>query len=203
MDNSIKQEFGPILVDRVMPGMSESTGIAVLKQEVKSIYPAARGSNDKVSNIFGAEEFGTGQEYVNTRWAIIKVPKGVTPEQVQAKLAQFPNAKLYRILSLNVEDTLTQDQKDALESGLSGMTIEDYKNRNLVVHPETNEPILYNGQPQYRAIFFDAKGRGDEDLRPAAITATAPERVQVAASSGAQTPTGAPVGANPATGEVF
>ena len=168
-----------LLVSRVYSSewQKEGTLTAELKQSIitKSFYPSKSVSNNMQDNIFGQSDFGfEEQEFENkeTRVAWIDVPNGSTVETIIAKLIQFTNAKLYRVLS-NVP-ILTNNQVYAVDQGLT--TKEKFANSQVVRYPEgamqgnvdvSGKLALDNyGKPQYRAIFFSNDGtKSDKDLR--------------------------------------
>ncbi len=172
--NGPRVEFGSVTVLKVVEGMSNSSDIAVVQQEVSSIYPAASAGNDKVDALFASNEFGDGQTYTSKRTAIVKVPKGTTAEQVATKIAAHPNARIYRILSHDVKDVLTNDQISMVEQGLSSMTFAQYEEEKAVKDAETGAKILHNGQVQYRSLFFATSPVEDIDNR--SVTSATPER---------------------------
>lgn len=176
-ESRIRKEVtkGGLSVSRVYESQwqKEGTSTAELRQEVvtKSYYPTKSIANDKQDNIYGMDEFGfEEQEYVNreNRVAWIDVPEGTSVEEVSGKLAQFPNAGLYRVLSNS--PILTENQKYAIESGITHL--DNFANTQVVRFPEGSEnagelALDSNGKPQYRAIFFKKDNPVDEDLRTA------------------------------------
>lgn len=165
-------KFSPIKVDKMIDGMGTSD-VALLRQTVTSTYPGVRPGNSLSSSLFDSADFGaTEQVFTNDRTALVKVPKGSTEEDVQAKIDALENPKLYRIMSLNHEDCMTEEQKSASAQGISDLTIEDYKERLLAKNPETEEPLLYNGEQFYRAVYFSSTPVEDVDLRPEQLAAS-------------------------------
>lgn len=178
--NGATVSFGAVSVHKVMKGKSNTSDIAVLKQEITTTYPAVRTANDKVASIFGDEDFGDGQEFKTSRHTIIKCPVDSTVEAVTAKLAEkAPNGHIYRMLSSNIEDVLTAPQKEMIAQGLSTKSMEDYKADRMVRRSEDNTPVLFNGEPQYRNLFFSATPVEDIDMR-GVIAPVASERVNIA-----------------------
>ncbi len=163
--SNTRTEFAKIVVTKVVEGMSKNSDIAVLSQPVKTIYPSANSGNDKTDALFGASAFGDGQSYESKRPAIIKVPKGTTAEQVQAKIDALEEPRIYRILSNNVKDVLTDEQISMVDQGLSSKSYADYKAEKSVKNGETKEEVLFNGQVQYRSLFFSATPVEDVDNR--------------------------------------
>ena len=184
-ENRIRTEVSKsgLTVSRVYEGMyqKEGTLTAELRQEIKtdSFYPSKSVANNMQDNIFGTSDFGfTEQEYSNTekRVAWIDVPMGSTVESVTAKLANFPNAHLYRVLAN--EPILTDSQAYAIAptNGDEPLTTKEaIANGQVVRIPADVEgdggklALDRNGNPQYRAIFFSADGKKvDEDRRTTA-----------------------------------
>lgn len=174
-DSNLVKAESKITVDEVKPHISgnEKKAQAQIRMTVSTTYPEAGVGNSLNDSIFGTEEFGfdEGQTYDEKRVAWIDVPSSHTKESVEAQLAKFPEARIYRVLSL--EPILTEQQKRAMETGLSRnqknevITMQHYKDAQQVINPETGEAILYNGLPQYRIVAFSAKAKADVDMRPA------------------------------------
>lgn len=149
----------------------EGTLTAELRQTVttKSYYPSKSVANNMQDNIFGQADFGfEEQEYVNNekRVAWIDVPEGMSAEQVTAKLASFPEATLYRVLSNH--PILTDSQVYAINAGLTSK--DAFAESQIVRFPEGNEnagklALDSNGKPQYRAVFFSNAAKDDQDMR--------------------------------------
>ena len=149
----------------------EGTKTAVLKQTIETIskYPSKSVSSDKQDNIFSMSDFGfEEQEFTSTRTnvAFMDVPENSTIESVQAQLAKFPEACIYRILSN--EPILTSNQKYSIDAGLK--TLDDYANSQVVRYgegsPKAGDLLLdAMGKVQYRSVFFSAKGKADVDER--------------------------------------
>ena len=170
---------GGLAVSRVYKSdyQKEGTETAELRQTVttKSYYPSKSVSNDMQDNVFGTKDFGfEEQEYENTenRVAWIDVPVGISQEDVQAKLAGFENANLYRVLSNH--PILTDNQVYAIKEGLT--TKDVFAERQIVRFPEGSTDTAgnsnagqialdLNGKPQYRSIFFSSTGKEDDDRR--------------------------------------
>ena len=188
--SNITRKDTPITVDEIRPHLrNDKKEVAQIRNTVESTYPEAQVGNSLNGSIFGDDEFGfgDGNTYEEKRVAWIDVPKGTTKEQVAARLKQFPSARIYRVLSLT--PILTDEQKRAMENGISNYTdpdtgeikpcdMEYYKRRQMVPTPDTmnlpedqRQPLLYNGYVQYRVTFFSPEGQEDEDHRPAQLKA--------------------------------
>ena len=149
----------------------EGTKTAVLKQTIETIskYPSKSVSSDKQDNIFNMSDFGfEEQEFTSTRTnvAFMDVPENSTIQSVEAQLAKFPEACIYRILSN--EPILTSNQQYSIDAGLK--TLDDYANSQVVRYgegsPKAGDLLLdAMGKVQYRSVFFSAKGKADVDDR--------------------------------------
>ena len=164
-NNAIKTEYSKITVDEVRNGIG-NTDIAILRQKVRQTYPAARGGNSMTDALFSTDEFGgNGQQYISERVTFIKVPKSATKEQVQAKLDATPNARLYRIMSLDFKKVMTDEQIRSVEEGWGSKSYEEYEESLRAKNPETGENLLFDGKPFYRAVYFSKTPVEDIDLR--------------------------------------
>lgn len=131
--------------------------------------------------------------YISNRIDWIEVPAGATVESVQADLDKHPLARIARKISS--KPILSNVQEQVLFNGLSGEAFEDFKKVNgieaeawnqdcanimfakikdqqIVRYGEGNtegkpadEPVLYNGQIQYRITRLSLKGEPDIDKR--------------------------------------
>lgn len=171
--------FAPIEVTRVYPSPYQESGkadTAELKQIVttKSYYPTKSVSSSLQENIFGTEDFGyEEQEFTSTsiRMAWIDVPKGSTKEQIVARLSQFPEARIMRIISN--KPILSDNQVYAIAQPHLDVTMDSIADTQVVRYSETDENealrgklILDNsGKPQYKGTFFRTTTVPDEDRR--------------------------------------
>jgi hypothetical protein len=167
--NGIKKQYGHITCDKVINEIENAkTAVAVLRQVVTSTYPNVRPGSSKSSALFSAEDFGgEEQSYEQQRTALVKVPLQATKEQVEAKLRQLENPCIYRVMSYNVEDVLTEEQISAINQGISNKTFDDYKESLTAVYPEGDEKagqkILRNGMSFFRNTFFSDTAKADID----------------------------------------
>lgn len=149
----------------------EGTITAEIKQTVTTMtsYPSKSVSNDMQDNVFGNKDFGfTTKDYQNVenRVAWIDVPADSTEELVKAKLASFPKACLYKVLSNR--PILTDSQKYAIEQKLT--TLDVIGARQVVRYPDAHPKAGSivpdtNGKVQYRQIFFKSSEMEDLDKR--------------------------------------
>jgi hypothetical protein len=160
----MKTTFGKLTVDSV----SENTykkGIfqAQIRQVVTTEYPSMRVGNSSSDLLFSESSFNipAGQSYNSTRVTWIPVPAGTTAAQVTERLSAVPDARIYRVISNNVNDVLTSEQHQAISAGLR--TLESFKDSLLVRDSEGNAVV----PAQYRQNFFSATGKEDVDMRTA------------------------------------
>ena len=151
----------------------EGTVTAEIKQTVttKSYYPSKSVANNMQDNVFGMADFKfEEQEFENkeTRVAWIDVPENSTEESVKERLAQFPDAHLYRVLGN--KPVITDNQKYAIENGITSMEV--IAESRIVRFPKGHEQegeiaLDQNGKPQYRSVFFKTTNCSDQDHRNA------------------------------------
>jgi len=176
--NGIQVEESKVVVEEIKDHISNpNKKQAQLRMVISKTYPPARIGNSLNDSIFDMDDFefdSDGQEYEENRVAWIDVPVDATIESVQRKLDQkFPNARIYKILSL--QPVLTEEQINAMEQGISTYTAEDgtekavdmdyYKEKQRIPNIETGEWADYKGLAQYRQTAFSATGKQDMDTR--------------------------------------
>ena len=166
LEGGIEQSFGPITVDKVeVNSFNSKVWQAQLRQEVTTTYPAARAHDSLSDGLFEAGEFGEGQSYVEKRVTWLPCPIDSTKEQVEEILRQNIDAVLHKTLSM--EPILSAEQVNAMETGLSDQTPEDYAEKN--VKDQEGETVLFAGHPFYRSIKFKKAYITDVDLRSSQI----------------------------------
>ena len=168
-----------IVISRVYKGEFDKEGMmtAELKQTVtnESFYPAKSTHNSLNSNIFTTQDFGfEEQKFTNTetRVAWIAVPEGSTEEFVKERLASYPKANIYKILSNY--PILTEEDKFAIESGEIEISLDSIANKQAVRYPEGHEEAGelipdVSGKIQYRRTAFAKDGEEDKDYRTVPI----------------------------------
>ena len=124
---------------------------ATLRQRVETVsyYPTTSLSNNMSDNLFSVADF-TGiqsdpRTTVENRVTWMTVPEGTTADQILARLQNYPEATIYRVLSNH--PILTDKQTSALKAGLGSM--ETYAKAQLV---------KYGFQPDGNPIFDEATG---------------------------------------------
>ena len=184
-ESGIKRVDTEVVVEKVEPHIrSEKKLNATLRMSVNATYPEAGVGNSLNDSVFAIKDFGfgDGDTFEEKRVAWIDVPVGLTVEQVQAQLDNFPKARIYKILSL--EPVLTDQQKNAMANGVSfytndagkqePITMDYYLERQLVIDGD-EQPALYKGHRQYRVTPFSQDGQADIDMRPAQYAAALPD----------------------------
>ena len=106
---------------------------AHISQERKVSYPS-----QNMGTGFGGGLFENVQSdpYVSKRHTLIVVPEGQTEQSVQEQSKAFPEATIYRVLSNNIDDVISEREKSAIESGL--ITKESLKAKYLVRDKDGN-----------------------------------------------------------------
>lgn len=131
-----------------------------ISQEVTKTYPGGRGGNSRSVAVFSDDKFGEGQEFTTERHMLVKAPKTMSDAVIKADFIKWmkanPQATIYRILSHNVEDVLTEEQL------AYGKTIEEYQDDLLVRASDGTE---LKGTPMYRQYFLSDVKVDDIDLR--------------------------------------
>jgi hypothetical protein len=164
--NGVKTKFGKITVD----GVAENTykkGIyqAQLRQTVTTIYPSKKIGNSESDSLVDLDLFDLpeGKEYSSERLCWIDVPKGYTKAKVETLLKASPKAKIWRKISNNVMDVLTDEQIAAIDNDIT--TIENLETSKVV--KDVDGVIVDQGDgPIYRQYFFSKDGmKSDIDKR--------------------------------------
>lgn len=180
-ESRIRKEVstGQLVVSRVYKSdyQKEGTLTAELKQTIttKSFYPTKAIANSLNGNVFSTSDFGfTDQEYTSTetRVAWIDVPVNSTVDTVKAKLAQFPEAGLYRIMSNH--PIISDTEKYAINSPELNVNVDTFADRQAVRYPDNAEngqggklAVDTNGKLQYRRVAFSPTKVEDIDQRTA------------------------------------
>lgn len=166
LEGGIEQSFGPITVDKVeVNSFNDKVWQAQLRQEVTVTYPAARAHNSLSDGLFAADQFGEGQSFVEKRVTWLPCPIDTTVEVIEEILRQNADAVLHKTLSM--EPILSEEQINAMETGLSDQTPEDYAEKN--VKDADGETLLYAEKPFYRNISFKTSFIKDNDLRSSQV----------------------------------
>lgn len=120
----MKTVFNPITVGLISKGLNGSMQVE-LRQIIDNQYDDSNSHNDALFE-------GTRATYHGTRVAWRTIPEDATPETVKAQLALFPEAVLYRILSL--KPVMNDAQKRVYHNGFIGTNgataFADFKAKN-------------------------------------------------------------------------
>lgn len=159
--SNLQKTYGRITVDSVGPSLNTKKAQAQVRQIVTTLYPGARAASSLSDGLFKDADFGVGESYEEARVTWIPVPLGTTKKQVEAQLAKHPNARLVKTLSFY--PVLSDEQKRAIDTGLSTKTMAEYEEE--VVLDSEGTPVKYKGRTFHRAINFRATQVEDIDLR--------------------------------------
>lgn len=195
MNNEITRTFGPITIDSITEHtFKQGISQAQLRQVVTTTYPSIRVSNSKSDSLFNFSDFKLpeGKSFESTRIVWANLPSDITTEQLTEILAAKPKARIYREISYNVLQVLTEEQKQAIAAGLR--TVAEFQDqlRIRTVDQSTGEVVDIDGPPQYRQNFLSLVGKEDVDYRTNVIpgaadvdhtTATATESKTVVAET--------------------
>ena len=157
-----------IAIHKIMKSeFDKSKQIAVLKQEFQTTYPARGNANNLTDDIFGKGEIGDDRVETQTRHTIYNIPKKMDAEGLLKAMEKFPKATIYRILSTDIDDVLTDTQKEMLASGRSSKSLEEYRDDKIVRDSDEDVVLSDDGQNQYRGLFFSSVYKKDVDKRVA------------------------------------
>jgi len=162
------KKFLAIGVDSVAKSKLGNLFQAQLRQQVEETY-GRRANNSRTDSLFDDADFGeelTTQTYTTTRVAWINVPSSSTVESVAALLAAHPASRIYRILSFDVTDVLTDEQRAVWSNSSYDFDRESVIER-MKVRDADGEIVLdpVYKCPMYRQSFFSKNGHEDLDYR--------------------------------------
>lgn len=106
---------------------------AHLTQKRLTAYPAKRMDTGFGSGLFETE---VGKPYEQTRNTLVSVPENTDVNQVVEQLNKFADACIYRIVSNNIDDVVSDREKQAIANGL--IEKESLKPRYVVRDSEGN-----------------------------------------------------------------
>lgn len=152
--------FGPTGI------LTNSIGTSVQLRQTVTGDELVVGGNSRNGSLgeFTASRTLAGLESIRTM--LMPVAPGTTAEALEAYLAQYPDACLYKVRSMNVMDILGDNQLAALNKGTR--SIADYEASHTVVNPTTGEAM-----PGFTATYFSLEAQADTDSRTAAQKAAA------------------------------
>jgi len=168
--NQIKKEFSAITVDHVEPHtFKPEQSQAQIRQVVTTTYPSQVVGNSATDSLFDIKEFKLkdGQSFSSKRVAWIPVPNGTSVEQVKKILSTLPRARIYRMISNELDDVLTEEQKQAHGSGL--VDLETLENGRRVCDsngdPVSPEQFFQNFFTKDYTSLSETDENGDYDYR--------------------------------------
>jgi hypothetical protein len=189
MNHAIRQEVkvSPVFLDLQEPNggplrlsrfQKEGTRTAVVRQNIVTLsYYNAKQYADSMTETFVSTKdfnpaYGFGEkapfEGTERRVAFENVPVEWTLDDIQKRLAQFPNARIYKVMSNY--PILSSQQENAITRGLR--TLDDFAERQAVRYSRyVKDPALIgkltlvNNKVQYRKTFLSVSGKPDEDHR--------------------------------------
>jgi len=103
---------------------SEFGKSATLKQDCTITYPSKRMDTGFGKGLFDSM---AGKAFVTSRYALIKTPADATNELVEQQLKSFPQACIYRVLSNDIDDIISDSERSAIKEGFT--TLEAYEDR--------------------------------------------------------------------------
>lgn len=163
--------YGPIrVVDVREHTFREDVAQAELRQTVIRHYPSARPSNSLIDDLFELQEFGfESADFENERVCWINIPLGATKQQVEEKLAKFPEAVIYRILADNVEEVLSAEQLFAIKSDQYDYTMDQATKAHIIMlvgDDGVARPVAASGEVLTGSVELDENGRIAQILEP-------------------------------------
>lgn len=127
----------------------------------KVTYPC-RAINSKQDSLFLPEELGSNPKSFSnssTRIAWTEVPLNANAEEIEKRLRSNPNAIIYQIVSIEIEDLLTEGQLYNISEGI--LDIEALKKSYSLRDKEGKYIFDKKGNQIYRKCFLSLKGQED------------------------------------------
>lgn len=176
MESNIKITRSGVTCDNTKPHLfKEDFFSAQLRETITKHYPSAQV---KTGGFFSLEQFDlpAGSEYTSTRVAWIDVPADTTVEQVQAAIKA--DSCIYNIISFNLQDVLTDNQKYAISEGLQ---TEEFFEEKFRVRGKDGEELP--GRAIYKQNFGSVDFREDIDYRPVSERTTSANKIEATATT--------------------
>jgi hypothetical protein len=180
----IKRIYGLVTVVEVL---TQFKSVAHVTQEITTIYPGRRMSNNKSTGLYDQPD--DGQSFTSTRNALVPIKEGETKEQVEAQLSKFPEGCIQRVVTNNIGDILTDGDiwamnHDDPKTGRPYFTEEDLKQKYETRDKDGNrysggkmrvtaagEVVNDTLVEEYTRNFYQRTFVEDEDLRvPEVVT---------------------------------
>lgn len=165
--NGITYSFGKITVDSVTENpFKEGQYQAQIRQVVTRTYPGGSIGNSKADLLFedDVEEQGEGPSFEQTRVTWLPLAKERSVRDIQNQLKKSPNANIWKIISDDVEDILTEEQLVAAENDKYDGVDMDFYEEKFLIRGKDGEELDTVGYQQY---FFSKKFKKDVDMRSA------------------------------------
>ena len=158
LDSGIKISKSPVSIDSIGDHKFKECQSVQVRQVVTTTYPSKRVNNSNQDNLFSPEAFGfeDGSSYDSNRVAWLDVPNGVDQAAVKKSLDAVNGGTIYRMLSTDVLDVLTEGQKAAIEAdALPKSTLESFQAARVVRNAD-GEVVTKAGtdQPLYSQNFW-------------------------------------------------
>jgi len=151
---------------------SEFGKSVTLMQETTITYPSKRMDTGFGKGLFNSTP---GKTYTNKRYALIKTPEEATEKVVEDQLSKVPNACIYRILSNDIQDIITDSERAAIKEELT--SLERLEDRYEVQDSEGNRyaqgklrvtrdgEVIENMPKEFKRDVFSTEYKEDIDLR--------------------------------------
>lgn len=173
-----KRIFEDVKFSRIINNY-EKDSVAHLVQSVRSIYPKKLMDTGFGTGLFES----TFIEFTTTRNCLVKIPDGLTEEQVIERLNLF-EGHIYTLISFNIKDVLTAYDIYRMELyGTSLIELEDkYETKDEhgntyskgLMNRTWDGEILRDEPKEYRRYIYSREYRDDIDLRPQTIMQSKP-----------------------------
>lgn len=131
-----------IVGDLLVSTFNANNVSALVKAIITREYATRQAGNDKQDALFASEDFGAGQTFDSTRYALLPVPKDATLDTVKHALTAFAGGWIMSIFTNDIMDVLTANQKSMI-----GFKIVD-RQRVAMTDLETAEQ-LHNWKASY------------------------------------------------------
>jgi hypothetical protein len=126
-----------------------------------AVYPGKKLS-DLSDSLYTVEEFGGENkkfESESIRICWIEVPLDTTTADVEERLSKLPNANIYQIVSIDIDDLLTSSQRHNVEEGI--LNIATLKSKYALKDKLGKVVKDEFGNQIYRNCYFSSEGKAD------------------------------------------
>lgn len=156
--------YSKVIIKDLRNSEFNDSQFAIISQTVTKL---SNGKNNGYSDsLYTNIELSRGFENVETRYALIQVPKDVTKAKVQQKLDSHPECCIFKTLSNH--PILTEVDEYVIEKGYK--TLAQFVREQIVIYGENHEKsgkavLDKNGNIQFRRCGFSINYKPDVDLR--------------------------------------